>query len=458
MYSTKRLLDRRFYGALAVFAVVTGTVSATVSCSSDPSAAPIPDEDANAPTPSPSGDDDGGVPGDAAVRDAANEDAAKPDAGPLPSRLPVVCTGAPCATSLVTVLGEGFCVLLQDETVACWGDNANGQLGRGPDSGVTPSATAERVLDLTDIVELDRGCAIDKNGDTWCWGTGPWLRTSAATTREPTPVKLPIPPAKTIRVARSSANAGTACALVDEGVLCWGTNVHGQVTVPVLNASATTAYPPADAGIPPGAPIRDLAIGDATFAIREDRTAISWGANPQIARVSSLFPDPYPRPISLTDITQIDAANDNVCAVAGASVYCWGRAKDTTGYVPPPFERAFPDPVVLPERGVFVATAAGASTDVNRLRGCAVGASGALYCWGDNAQGQVGDGTRDYALSPVKIDSLPGPVAQVKTTVKATCALLTSGRVFCWGDDSVGQLGGGQLRFPSPVPKEVVLP
>ena len=87
-----------------------------------------------------------------------------------------------------------------------------------------------------------------------------------------------------------------------------------------------------------------------------------------------------------------------------------------------------------------------------------VGASGSLYCWGDNRAGQVGDGTRDYALAPIKIEGLPGPVAQVRTTPQATCALLTSGRVFCWGDDSFGQLGGGRLRFPSLVPQEVVLP
>ena len=450
MHTTRRLLDLRVFGALVL---AVGVADATASCSSDGNRELGGEEDASAPVPDAveDGSADGGGLADATAPDA---DPVEPDA----SQLPVVCTSGSCATSLVTILGEGFCVLLQDKTVACWGDNANRQLGRGPDVDTTPSGTPARVLNVTDIVALDRACAIDKNGDTWCWGTGPWLRTSAATTTEHTPVKLPIPPAKMIRVARSSTNAGTACALVDDGVLCWGTNVNGQVMVPVPGAAASKAYPPTEAGVPPGAPIRDLAMGDATFALRDDGTVLSWGANPPIGRVSALFPDPYPRPLALTDILQIEAANDNVCGVAGFAVYCWGRPKGTSVGGLPPLDRALPERVVIPESVVFVTTPGSVNNTSNPLRGCAIGASGSLYCWGENGRGQVGDGTRTYALSPVKVAGLPEPVAQVRTTPLATCALLTSGRVFCWGDDSLGQLGGGQLRVASLVPKEVVLP
>ena len=449
MHFTKRRLDLRAVGALAAAIAVA---HATASCSSDRSVGVIDGDDADSSLPPL---DDGG-PTDAGLTDAPApiRDASMPDASPWP----VTCTGASCATSLVTILGEGFCVLLQDKTVACWGDNANGQLGRGSEVGNAPSATAERVLDLAEIVSLDRACAIDTKGDTWCWGTGPWMRTAAATTRENTPVKLPIPPAKAIRVARTTANAGTACAVVESGVLCWGTNVNGTVMPPVPGATAATPYPPQEARLPTGAQIRDLVRGDAAFALLEDGTAFSWGANPPLARVSSLFPDPHPRPIMLAGVTRIDATNDNVCAVAGAAVYCWGRPKLDAFVSPPPLERALPKRIPMPEHVVDVSTCASANSSRNPLRGCAIGASGSLYCWGENGAGQVGDGTKAYALSPVKIDSLPEPVAQVRTTALSTCALLTSGRVFCWGDDSFGQLGGGQLRVPSLVPQEVLLP
>lgn len=453
MRITRRILDTCGLATLVAFA---SAAMVSASCSSDPEddGAPADDAGVQASPDVQDGATDVDVASDAGRDgDAVIEDASVPDATPRS----VSCGGASCATALVTTLGEGFCVLLQDKTVACWGDNANGQLGRGASFVATASGVADRVAGLTDVVALDHECAIDANGDTWCWGTGPWLQSAAATTKELAPVKLPIPPAKVIRVARSSSNAGTACAVVDTGVLCWGTNVNGQVLPPQRDAGATTAYQPTQQMLPAGAAVRDLAVGDAVFAILDDGTVYSWGANPPIGRVSSLYPDPYPRPIVLGGFTQIDAANENVCGVAGAATHCWGWPKTTTT-VTQTLDRALPEILVLPESVVFAATSAGESKSSNALRGCAIGASGSLYCWGNNTRGQVGDGTKDYAITPIKIADLPEPVAQVRTTPSATCALLTSGRVFCWGADGVGQLGGGRLKWPSVVPREVVLP
>jgi len=87
-----------------------------------------------------------------------------------------------------------------------------------------------------------------------------------------------------------------------------------------------------------------------------------------------------------------------------------------------------------------------------------VGASGSVYCWGNNASGQAGDGTKEYAFEAVKVEGLPEPAAEVKTTADTTCALLTNGKVFCWGANYYGQLGNGEIKVRSLVPQEVVLP
>jgi len=97
----------------------------------------------------------------ASTIDAADADATSPrDAGTFDAApLPVVCASQPCAKSLVTTLGanedersEGFCVLLDDGTVACWGANGAGQLGRGEDGALVDSANAAKVVGLSDVV------------------------------------------------------------------------------------------------------------------------------------------------------------------------------------------------------------------------------------------------------------------------------------------------------------------
>ena len=68
---------------------------------------------------------------------------------------------------------------------------------------------------------------------------------------------------------------------------------------------------------------------------------------------------------------------------------------------------------------------------------------GAVYCWGDNRLGQLGDGTRDGQLrapaTPVETDSMA-----VAAGGEHTCSLRPDGTVVCWGSDATGQLGDGR--------------
>jgi alpha-tubulin suppressor-like RCC1 family protein len=446
VHFTRRLLDRRLSGAIVVAGLSTGSVGA---CSSSEAGSPTRSEPTDA-----AADVDLDVRADAESIDAAPSapDAAKPDAAPLP----VVCaSSSTCATALVTTLGEGFCALLRDGTVACWGQNAEGQLGRGDDAGTADSAAPERVVGLSNIVALDHTCAVDESGGAWCWGTGPYLRDgSPSMTTELTPIKLPISPAKGVGVNRDRSNHVTACALVDTGILCWGSNYYGQVSIPDPAANPFVLLSPQTVTIPNGASIRRLVVGNASFALGDDGTVSSWGGNPGIGRLSSLFPDPYLKTIPLEGVSSLDVDNDKVCAVADGVAYCWGGPIDPN--LDDPLGRALPQPLAMDEPVVQIATTVGAYR--SSPRGCACGASGKVYCWGPNESGQAGDGTNDFAGAPVEVIGLPGPAAQVKTTPQATCALLTDGTIFCWGDDVYGQLGGGQVKTPSSVAQKVVLP
>ena len=81
---------------------------------------------------------------------------------------------------------------------------------------------------------------------------------------------------------------------------------------------------------------------------------------------------------------------------------------------------------------------------------CAVLTTGGVRCWGDNGNGQIGDGTTTRRLSPVAVP-LPG-VASIAAGTSHTCALMITGAVQCWGGNGSGQVGDGTTsQRPSPV-------
>lgn len=448
MRSTRRPLDSRGRDRIFVISLLgMGMFAASCSSSDDPELGP---DDGGVEASSRV--DAGAVPADAEVPPA--RDAGALDAGPLP----VTCASQPCARALVTTRpgdeddqGEGFCVLLDDGAVACWGANGAGQLGRGEDGGRIDSSNAAKVVGLSGIVALEHTCGIDGAGSAWCWGTGPfrWSEAGTAVSTEATPVKLALPP-----VVRISVDAKTACASTQDGTLCWGDNANGQVGV------VTESYVgPQRVGLPAGAPPRAVAVGQATFLLREDGSLLTWGSNPGIGRVSPSFPDPTPQPVALDGVSSIDVVRDNACVTALGTGYCWGarvNAREGTA-----LDRALPARVIAPAPIVQIATThtvVARSGTIQPYRWCAVSTSGDVYCWGSNENGQAGDGTNDYALRAVKVAGLPAPATQVKTTSNSTCALLTTGKVFCWGSNYYGQLGNGRNRGRGAVPAEVVLP
>jgi alpha-tubulin suppressor-like RCC1 family protein len=132
------------------------------------------------------------------------------------------------------------------------------------------------------------------------------------------------------------------------------------------------------------------------------------------------------------------------CALAlDRSVWCWGALSE--------FEFANPVPRRLP-----------GFTDAVRVLGgsgevCAIVSDGSLWCRGDNDHGQLGDGTRQRRVDPVRVQGLGG-VVQADIAAKHGCAVISDHRVFCWGANELGQLGNGTTSDSlTPVEVEVVL-
>lgn len=83
---------------------------------------------------------------------------------------------------------------------------------------------------------------------------------------------------------------------------------------------------------------------------------------------------------------------------------------------------------------------------------CARLANGAAKCWGFNRDGQLGTGNADDSLVPIDVAGLSSGVLAVSSDVYQSCALMMTGAVKCWGDNSHGELGnGGSKRSFVPV-------
>lgn len=174
---------------------------------------------------------------------------------------------------------------------------------------------------------------------------------------------------------------GHSCALAAAGTArCWGRNAHGQ-------------------------------LGDGTATRSSIPVAVS----------------------GLTGATALSAGSEDTCAVVGGAVKCWGggfingKTFDVT------------TPTVI--SGVSGATA----VSVGGSSACALVAGGAAKCWGTNLDGELGDGTGNPSLSGVAVSGLTGAVG-ISTSASAvahTCAVLSAGTVKCWGNNAAGQLGNG---------------
>ena len=74
---------------------------------------------------------------------------------------------------------------------------------------------------------------------------------------------------------------------------------------------------------------------------------------------------------------------------------------------------------------------------------CGVTAAGAAYCWGNNGDGELGDGTTTSRSTPGLVAADVNFAAVSAAGQDHTCGLTAAGAAYCWGDNAFGQLGDG---------------
>ena len=337
----------------------------------------------------------------------------------------------------VTALAAGWrhtCALKANGDVVCWGANFGGQLGDGT---TTDRARPVTVDGLHDVVAIDAGssftCALIGDGTVRCWGDQVVAQDGSGgrrLTRSPAAVSgLPG------GIEGLSAGFEHACAFDGNGTLyCWGDGPFFEAEPMGLIAKVVQPPPrPPEAVGGLDEPIVAVAAGrDHTCALTELGKVACWGFD--ILRNGGPVRWPDSRtPVNvegLPETAQISAGSRITCALTrDGRVFCWGRGVGA----------GTDEVIVEPVEVVLGATAS--SVEAGPEGACALLADGDIRCWGTNRTGQLGDGTRDYGLLPVRPDVGDLPILAVSAGNRHTCAVIEGGGVWCWGDDTYSQLG-----------------
>jgi len=245
--------------------------------------------------------------------------------------------------------------------------------------------------------------------------------------------------------AALSVGANFSCALQAGQPLCWGRNQAAQLG----DGTRTSRFAPVPvAGFPAHPAVVALSSGALhTCALLPSGALRCWGLNDrgQLGDGSSIDRDQAVAVSGMPErARQVSAGGQHSCAVAiSGRVYCWGsNASRQLGNLAIG-DRLAPA-AVDPQAFSAIAVAAGGQ------HSCALARSGEVFCWGGNSNGQTGDpGPLPTTVQPRRVEGLGGPAVGLAAGNRHSCALLASGAIDCWGDNFGGQLGSGSLANPT---------
>ena len=407
------------------------------------------------------------------------------------SSVPVQVVGITDATAVTT--GWFFsCALHEGGTISCWGNNIYGQLGNGQSTfdwndDSADSLVPVKVLGITNATAIAsntrHSCALHEDGTISCWGYSRHGQLGNGQNRDneynfhsPMPVEV----AGIADATAVTTGQGYSCALHRGGTIsCWGKNYSGQLgngqSHDYANRSNANRHGP-HSWAPTGVvgitdAIAISAGGEHSCTLHLTGAISCWGNNwygqlgngqggDDAAGFDEIANDAYsPLPVGvvgITDATAITTGPDFSCALhQSGTISCWGNNRygqlgnGQNGYID---YSSVPLEVV----GIVDATAIATSWE----HSCALHQGGTISCWGNNYNGQLGNGqSGENAMSsvPVQVADITDATA-ITTGANHSCALHQNGTISCWGRNNHGQLGNGESgdesEFSEPVKVE----
>lgn len=358
------------------------------------------------------------------------------------------------------------CAITTTKGAICWGYNGNGQLGSNHTSTISSpmsvynpygAGTGFGGLASIAIGGTTHACARTTDGQTYCWGANSYGAYGDGTTSvQYYPALSKTPNSSAVVLSNVAAGAAHSCGVANGGAYCWGDGVSGKLGNSSTNGSFTPGKVMINAMNPLMA-VKQISNGTShTCAALYNGTVSCWGDglygklgnNATAMSTTAVTVVSEGGSSALSGITAVGTGQSHACALgSNGNVYCWGRNTDGQLGTNSTIATAVPKKVL----GV---AASGTFTGATRVtsganHSCALGAGGKVYCWGNNNYGQLGSSSYANSKTPVVVASIDGTgeltgASEIAAGANHTCALVSS-QVFCWGQNSSGQLGSGTL-------------
>nr|WP_246525805.1 hypothetical protein [Geomobilimonas luticola] len=345
----------------------------------------------------------------------------------------------PAGSDIIAVAaGEYHSLALKsDGTMLAWGTNWYRQLGDGTytqrNTPVPVTGVGSGVIAIA--AGKSHSLAVKADGSVWAWGENSYGQVATANAGFPNPVSTLGAGSGIIAVA---AGANHSFAVKANGaVYAWGNNSDGQLGNNATQYSVTT---PTEI-VAAGSGITRVAAGqNHSLAIKENRYLLAWGLN-DYGQLGIGDPN-RSAPVQVTDlgigsgVTSLAVGYAHSMAVKGDVAVAWGY--NSNGQLGDNSQTRRPIPVSV----------SGLASGVSRLAGggnfsLALKQDGSVWSWGNNYDGQLGNGTNTYSLTPVSVSSLGTGITAIAAGSSHALALKSDGSLWSWGYNWAGQLGDG---------------